>query len=306
MTLEHAPEVHPGFWKSWLIASRPKTLPAAAAPVILGSAAAFADGSFRLGPALAALAGALLLQIGANIANDYFDFKKGADAGARLGPLRVTQSGLLTPRQVLGGIVVVFLLAALIGVYLVLVAGTPVALMGILSIMAALAYTGGPYPLGYNGMGEVFVFIFFGLVATCGTYFVQTLTVSAGALYAAISIGLLISAILVVNNLRDLESDRISGKRTQAVRLGERGSLREYNTLLLLAYAALGFSVFSRAVTPWALLALLSAPRAWMLTRQVAVKRGRELNQSLADTGQLVLLFGVLYSIGLVVSRLVR
>jgi len=178
--------------------------------------------------------------------------------------------------------------------------------MGMLSIMAALAYTGGPYPLGYNGLGEVFVFIFFGLVATCGTYFVQTLTVSAGVLFAAISIGLLISAILVVNNLRDLESDRVSGKRTQAVRLGERGSLREYNTLLLLAYLVLGFSVFTQAVTIWALLALLSAPRAWMLTRQVAANRGRALNKSLADTGQLVLLFGVLYSIGLVISRLVR
>jgi len=306
MTLEQVPDVHPGFLKSWLIASRPKTLPAAAAPAILGSAAAFADGSFHLGPALAALAGALLLQIGANVANDYFDYKHGADAGARLGPLRVTQSGLLTPRQVVGGIVVVFGLAALIGVYLISVAGTPVAVMGMLSIMAALAYTGGPYPLGYNGLGEVFVFIFFGLVATCGTYFVQTLTVSAGVLFAAISIGLLISAILVVNNLRDLESDRVSGKRTQAVRLGERGSLREYNTLLLLAYLALGFSVFTRAVTIWALLALLSAPRAWMLTRQVAANRGRALNKSLADTGQLVLLFGVLYSLGLVISRLLR
>ena len=306
MTLEHAPEIHPGFWKAWLIAARPKTLPAAAAPVILGVAAAFADGSFRLGPALATLAGALLLQIGANIANDYFDYKKGADAGARLGPLRVTQAGLLTPRQVLVGIVVVFGLAALIGVYLILVAGTPVALMGILSIMAALAYTGGPYPLGYNGLGEVFVFIFFGLVATCGTYFIQTLTVSAGALFAAISIGLLICAILVVNNFRDMESDRISGKRTQAVRLGERGSLREYNTLLLLAYIVVGFSVFTRAVTPWTLLVLLSAPRAWLLTRQVAVKRGRELNQSLADTGQLVLFFALLYSVGLVISRLLN
>jgi len=306
MTLEHLPAEHPGFWKSWLIASRPKTLPAAAAPAILGSAAAFADGSFQLGPALAALVGALLLQIGANIANDYFDYRHGADAGARLGPLRVTQSGLLTPRQVIAGIVAVFGLAALIGVYLITVAGMPVAVMGMLSIMAALAYTGGPYPLGYNGLGEVFVFIFFGLVATCGTYFVQTLTVSAGVLFAAISIGLLISAILVVNNLRDLESDRVSGKRTQAVRLGERGSLREYNTLLLLAYVVLGFSVFTQAVTTLALLALLSAPRAWMLTRQVATNRGRALNKSLADTGQLVLLFGVLYSIGLVISRLVR
>ncbi|MFA5837828.1 MAG: 1,4-dihydroxy-2-naphthoate polyprenyltransferase [Bellilinea sp.] len=306
MTLEQLPAEHPGFWRSWLIAARPKTLPAAAAPVILGSAVAFAEGGFRLGPALAALAGALLLQIGANFANDYFDYKKGADTAARLGPLRVTQSGLLTAHQVIGGMIVVFGLAALIGGYLIAVGGWPVVVIGLLSIMAALAYTGGPYPLGYNGLGEVFVFIFFGLAATCGTYFVQTGAVSAPVLYAAISIGLLISAILVVNNLRDIETDRASGKRTQAVRLGERGSLREYNTLLALAYGGLVFSVITRAVSPWALLAFGSAPRAFSLARQVAVTRGRELNRLLGATGQLVLLFSILYSIGLVVSGLLR
>ena len=306
MTLEQLPAEHPGFWRSWLIAARPKTLPAAAAPVILGSAVAFAEGGFRPGPALAALAGALLLQIGANFANDFFDYKKGADTSARLGPLRVTQSGLLSGRQVVAGMAVVFGLAALIGIYLIMAGGWPVAVIGLLSVMAALAYTGGPYPLGYNGLGEVFVFIFFGLVATCGTTYVQTGTVSAAALYAAISIGLLISAILVVNNLRDIETDRASGKRTQAVRLGEHGSLREYNTLLGLAYAGLAFSVVTRAVSPWALLAFGSAPLAISLARQVAVTRGRELNRLLGATGQLVLLFSVLYSVGLVVSGLLR
>jgi 1,4-dihydroxy-2-naphthoate octaprenyltransferase len=198
----------------------------------------------------------------------------------------------------------VFGLAALIGAYLIAVGGWPVAVIGLLSIMAALAYTGGPYPLGYNGLGEVFVFIFFGLAATCGTYYVQTGTVSAAALYAAISVGLLISAILVVNNLRDVETDRASGKRTQAVRLGERGSLREYNTLLALAYGGLAFAVITRVVTPWALLAFGSAPQALRLARQVAVTRGRELNRLLGATGQLVLLFSILYSIGLLVSGL--
>src|SRR5574340_1814184 len=196
MTLEEVPAEHPGFWKAWLIASRPRTLPAAASPVILGSAVAFADGTFRLWPALAALAGGLLLQIGANISNDYFDFKKGADTAARVGPVRVTQSGLLTPRQVIAGMIVVFSLAALIGVYLIIEGGWPLAVMGAAAILAALAYTGGPYPLGYNGLGEVFVFIFFGLVATLGSYYVQAHTVSAAALYASISIGLLIVAIL--------------------------------------------------------------------------------------------------------------
>jgi len=305
MTLEELPAEHPGFWKSWLIAARPKTLPAATAPVILGSAAAFADGSFKMLPALAALAVALLLQIGANIANDYFDYKKGADAGERFGPLRVTQSGLLTPRQVRNGMLAVFGAAALIGLYLVWLIGWPGLVIGGLSIMAALAYTGGPYPLAYNGLGEVFVFIFFGLVGTCGTYYVQAQMVTGGVLFAAICVGLLISAILVVNNLRDLDRDRAAGKHTQAVRLGEKGSVREYSTLLLLAYLVLGFAAFTRAVTLWSLLALISAPRAYSMARTVAVTRGRELNRTLADTGQLVLLFSLLYSLGLVISRLV-
>lgn len=305
MTLEQMPAEHPGFWKSWLIASRPKTLPAAASPVILGSAVAFTDGAFQPGPALAALAGALLLQIGANISNDYFDFKKGADTGARVGPLRVTQSGLLTPGQVVAGMVVVFGLAALIGLYLIRAAGWPVAVLGALAILSALAYTGGPYPLGYNGLGEVFVFLFFGLAATCGTYYVQAGTVSGGALFAALSIGLLIVAILVVNNLRDIETDRASGKHTQAVRLGEQGTVREYTLMLLLAYALLGFAVLRGYVTSWGLLAFLSVPLAWKIRAQVAVTRGRALNALLAATGSLVLIFALLYSLGLVISRLI-
>lgn len=305
MTLEQMPAEHPGYWKAWLIASRPKTLPAAAAPVILGSAVAFADGTFRLWPALAALAGALLLQIGANFSNDYFDFKKGADTAARVGPLRVTQSGLLTQRQIIAGMVVVFGLAALIGVYLIFAAGWAVAVMGGLAIVAALAYTGGPYPLGYNGLGEVFVFIFFGLVATCGTYYVQAGTVSGGAMFAAISIGLLIVAILVVNNLRDIETDRASGKRTQAVRLGEHGAVREYTLLLILAYGVLGFAVLRGHVTAWALLAFVSAPVAVKTRTQVAATRGRALNPLLAATGRLALIFSLLYSLGLVISRFI-
>lgn len=303
MTLEQMPAEHPGFWKAWLIASRPKTLPAAASPVILASAVAFADGSFRLWPALAALAGGLLLQIGANVSNDYFDFKKGADTAARVGPVRVTQSGLLTPRQVITGMIVIFGLAALIGVYLIIEGGWPLAVMGGLAILAALAYTGGPYPLGYNGLGEVFVFIFFGLVATLGTYYVQAGTVSAGAVYAAISIGLLIVAILVVNNLRDIATDRASGKRTQAVRLGESRTVREYTTVVVLAYAVLGFAVFRDAVTPWALAAFLSVPYAIKIRGEVAVTRGRALNALLAATGRLVLIFALLYSLGLIISR---
>ena len=303
MTLEELPAEHPGFWKSWLVAARPKTLPASASPAILGSAVAFADGVFRPGPALAALAVSLLLQIGANISNDYFDYKKGADTAARVGPVRVTQARLLTPRQVVAGMLVVFGLAALLGVYLISVSGWPALVIGAAAILTALAYTGGPYPLGYNGLGEVFVFIFFGLAAVCGTYFVQAGAVSAAAVYAAISAGLLVVNILVVNNLRDIETDRASGKRTQAVRLGESGSVLEYTIVLILAYAVLGLAVLSRAVSPWALLAILSLPLAWRLRGKVAVTRGRALNRLLAETGQLVLVFSLLYSLGLVVSR---
>ncbi|MEW6649442.1 MAG: 1,4-dihydroxy-2-naphthoate octaprenyltransferase, partial [Chloroflexota bacterium] len=190
-----------GFWRVWLLAARPRTLPAAAAPVLVGSAAAFADGIFRPLPAIAALLGALLLQIGANIANDYFDFKKGADTSERVGPLRVMQAGLLSPRQVIGGMVVVFGLAALVGIYLIAVAGLPVLVIGVVSILAALAYTGGPYPLAYHGLGELFVLLFFGLAAVCGTYYVQARALNAVAVWSALPVGLLAMAILTVNNL---------------------------------------------------------------------------------------------------------
>ena len=216
------------YTQRWLIASRPKTLPAATVPVIVGTAAAFKDNVFQFGPALAALLGALLIQIGANFANDVFDYKKGADTAERLGPTRVTQAGMLSPGQVYAGMVVVFGLATLIGVYLVLVAGWAVILIGVFSILAALAYTGGPFPLGYNGLGDIFVFIFFGLVAVCGTYFVQAGTLGALAWWGALPVGFLATAILVVNNLRDVKTDRIAGKKTLAVRFGESGARAEY------------------------------------------------------------------------------
>ncbi len=293
----------PGFWRAWLLAARPRTLPAAAAPVLVGSAAAYADDAFRLLPALAALLGALLLQIGANIANDYFDFKKGADTSERVGPLRVTQAGLLSPRQVIGGMVVVFGLAALVGVYLIAVAGLPVLVIGVVSIIAALAYTGGPYPLAYHGLGELFVLLFFGLAAVSGTYYVQAQAWSAALLWSALPVGLLAVAILTVNNLRDIATDRVSGKRTLAVRMGERSAVRAYGLWLGLAYLMLLAGVLSVALPAATLLAWISLPRAVMLYRQVSVLRGRALNALLAKTGQLELLFALLFSLGLAISR---
>lgn len=285
----------------WLLAARPKTLPAAAAPVVAGTAVAALDHQFQFGPALAALLAALLLQIGANIANDVFDFHKGADNEQRLGPLRVTQAGLLTPRQVLTGMWLTFGLAALLGGYLAWVAGWPVIVIGLASIAAAIAYTGGPFPLGYHGLGDLFVFIFFGLVAVGGTYYVQAGSLSPLAVWTGVPLGLLITAILVVNNLRDLETDRATGKRTLAVRLGESGARLEYVLCLLGAYLTpLLLWIFGLAPA-WANLAWLSLPWGMRLVRVIYTVKGRGLNQALAGTGQLALRYAFFYALGLLI-----
>jgi 1,4-dihydroxy-2-naphthoate octaprenyltransferase len=191
-------------WNTWMLAIRPRTLPAAAAGVIMGSALAWRDGFFRLDAAFACLLTALLLQIGSNLANDVFDFERGTDTPERLGPVRVTQAGLLTPSQIKVGLAVVFALAALFGLYLAWLGGWPIIIIGIAAILSAIAYTGGPFPLGYYGLGDLFVFIFFGLASVAGTYYVQAGFVSAAAWWMSIPPGLIITAILVVNNLRDL------------------------------------------------------------------------------------------------------
>lgn len=291
-------------YQIWFLAARPKTLPAAASPVILGSALAFADGRFHLWAALATLLAALLLQIGANLANDVFDFHKGADARQRLGPMRVTQAGLLTPRQVMLGMWVVFGLAALLGVYLVWLAGWPILAAGLAAIAAALAYTGGPYPYGYHALGEVFVFIFFGLVAVCGTYYIQAQQLSAAVVIASLSMGFLIVAILVVNNLRDIHSDRNSGKMTLAVRLGERNTRIEYSLCLLGAYLVSLVMWLGGYSSIWVMLSWLSLPLAWRMTRFIWRQTGRPLNEALAGTGRLTLVYALLFSFGLVLQVL--
>ncbi len=285
--------------RPWLLASRPKTLPAAAAPVLVGTALAWQLGGFRPGPALAALAGALLLQIGANLANDVYDYQQGADTADRLGPLRVTQAGLLAPAQVKTGMWLVFGLASLCGLYLVLAAGWPVVVIGLCSILAAIAYTGGPYPLGYHGLGEWFVFIFFGLAGVMGTCYVQALRLSWTALWAAVCMGLLTAAILVVNNLRDIVTDRAAGKRTLAARFGAAWARREYLALLVTAYLIPPALALVGAASPAVLLSWLSLPLALHLVHFVFTQEGRPLNLALARTGQLELLFGVLFALGL-------
>lgn len=287
----------------WWLAIRPRTLPAAAAPVIVGSALAFYDHAFQFLPALAALLGALLLQIGANLANDVFDFKKGADTHERLGPPRVTQTGLLAPNQVLIGMAIVFALAALIGLYLIYVGGWVILVIGILAILCAIAYTGGPFPLGYLGLGEIFVFLFFGLAAVCGTYYVQAGTVSSLAWLAAIPIGLLACAILVVNNLRDIDTDRAAGKKTLAVRFGVNATKWEYRILLAFAYLIPLTFIFFDFELLWVLLAWGSLPLARPMLFLVQNERGRALNAALAGTARLEFVYALLFALGFILAR---
>lgn len=284
----------------WLLAARPRTLPAAASPVLVGIALAVAGGRFRFGPALAALLAALLLQVGANIANDVFDFHRGADTSARQGPLRVTQAGLLAPGQVLAGMWVTFALAGMLGLYLTLVAGWPILLVGIASITAAILYTGGPLPFGYYGLGDLFVFIFFGPVAVCGTYYVQAGQLTPAAAWASIPIGLLTTAILVVNNLRDIETDRSAGKMTLAVRLGASGARLEYLLCVGGAYLVPLLMWVLGIASGWVMLSWLSLPLLLPLVRMIYREVGKPLNRALAGTGQFELVYAILFSIGLI------
>jgi len=286
----------------WVLAARPKTLPAAAAGVVAGTALAVHDGQFRFGPAFAALCVALLLQIGSNLANDVYDYERGADAGERHGPMRVTQSQLLTPEQVKLGMWVVFGISAGMGLYLAFVAGWIVILIGLAAILSAIAYTGGPFPLGYYGLGDLFVFIFFGVAAVAGTYFVQAGSVSVQAWWMSLPIGWLIVDILVVNNLRDIRTDREAGKHTLAVRFGERGTRAQYIILLIASYLLLPIlAIFG--ILPWtSLLVWLSLPLAWHTLQVVFEKSGPPLNEALAGTGRIALVYSLLFFVGMLLG----
>ncbi|MEZ4302101.1 MAG: 1,4-dihydroxy-2-naphthoate polyprenyltransferase [Polyangiaceae bacterium] len=297
-----APGVRPGSFGAWLLASRPATLTAAVVPVVLGTAVAHALGDFKKGPAIAALLGAMLIQIATNFANDVFDAEKGADTEERLGPTRAVQAGLLTPRQVRTGMLVTIALAVMAGLYLTFEAGWPVVAIGVASILSGVAYTGGPYPLGYHGLGDVFVMLFFGFVAVCGTVFVETGSVPLLAVLASIPAGGIATCILVVNNLRDRHTDVKAGKRTLAVRLGRAGVLIEYALLALISYSV-PVALAAQHQKPWLLLPLASFPVAALLFRRIVRSEGKELNPCLAGTARLLLLFGVLFAVGLVLSR---
>jgi 1,4-dihydroxy-2-naphthoate octaprenyltransferase len=290
-----------GSARAWWVAIRPATLGAAIAPVLVGTALAARDGVFRLGPALAALAGGVLIQIGTNLTNDADDFLRGADTAARVGPVRATQSGLLTLRQVRTGAWVAFGAAALLGVYLIVEAGWVIAVLGAAAIAAGLTYTGGPWPLGYHGLGDVCVFAFFGVAAVSGTYYVQAMAITGAAFLLSVAMGALATAILVVNNVRDVETDAAAGTRTLPVRLGARFGRWEYRVLVALAYGVPAVMWQRDGAHPWLLLPLVSLPRAVQLARMVATARnGAPLNTALRGTAQLELLFAALFAIGLV------
>jgi 1,4-dihydroxy-2-naphthoate octaprenyltransferase len=289
----------PGSSRAWILAARPATLTAAFAPVAVGSACAWHVGGFRWDAALAALVGAFLIQIATNFANDMFDFQKGADTEERLGPTRAAQAGLLTVGQLRRGIIVTFALAIGIGIYLTWIAGPAVIVIGLASMAAGLAYTGGPFPLAYNGLGDVFVLAFFGFVAVCGTAFVQALFVPDIAWAASVPIGALATAILVVNNVRDFEGDARAGKTTLVVRFGRQGGVREYAFLLVAAYATPLFMFLLGWTSAWVCLPLVTILWAARLFASVVSDRGVALNQTLAWTAKLLSLFGVLFAIGI-------
>ena len=287
----------------WAMAIRPRTLPTAIAPVVVGSAAAAAVGKFHLPAALAALAGALLLQIGVNLANDYFDFVKGVDTAERVGPIRVTQSGLIPPSQVRMAMAVSLALAGLIGLYLIRVGGAPILTIGVAAIVSALCYSGGPFPLASRALGDLFVFIFYGPVAVCGTYYVQAFSVSPLVILLSVQMGCLITAVLVVNNLRDRQTDQNAGKITMAVALGPKRSVVEYRFLILVAYLLVFAAWIAGWVSAWGLLPVAAFPKALQLFAEVRPETPpSRMNQALARTAVHALIFAALAGAGVVLS----
>ena len=300
--------------EAWLMAARPHTLPAAAAPVVVGTGLAVHEGVFAALPALAAFLGAALIQIGTNFANDYYDAVKGVDTDDREGFTRVTQSGLIPPNDVKRATYATFGLAVLVGVYLVAVGGLPILVVGLASVVSGFAYAGGPFPLGSHGLGDLFVFVFFGLVAVMGTFYVQAASLVAGvplgippetvtwsAFLASLPVAAISTNILVVNNVRDLETDREAGKKTLAVLVGYRASRAEYVGMTALAYVVPVYFWVSDAFGPTVLLPLLTLPYAAVVTRTMLTERsGDALNPALEQTGKLLAAHSALFALGMV------
>jgi 1,4-dihydroxy-2-naphthoate polyprenyltransferase len=292
-----------GTVKLWLLAARPRTLPAAVAPVLVGTSLAATQDDFSVLPFLAALIGSVFIQIGTNLSNDYSDARRGADTEERLGPVRVTAGGLMPPKRVLVGTYVAFGIAVTAGLYLAAVAGWELLVVGAASILAGVLYTGGPRPYGYEGLGELFVFVFFGLVAVVGSFYVQTEDLIWEAFALAVPVGLLAAAILVVNNVRDIDTDARAGKRTLAVKLGRDGARLLFAGMITVAFAAPAATWAFGGLTAWVLLTLAAIPLVPPLVETVFTRTdGPALNQALADTGRLLAVFSLLLSAGVLLS----
>lgn len=287
-------------FESWVIASRPKTLLAAVVPVMVGSALAYNSGFFVLLYSVIALICSLLIQIGTNYVNDLYDFIKGADSEERKGPLRVLASGLITVNEMKFGSVLIFLTAFLLGLYLVYVGGLVILVIGILSILAGIAYTAGPFPLAYNGLGDVFVFMFFGVVGTVGTYYIQAKEFTLLSILTSIPVGALVTNILVVNNFRDIEEDKAAGKYTLAVKIGKNLTRYQYIALLILSFAVPLVLFFFYNFNFWIFLPYLTIPIAFNLIKMLYTLDGQQLNKALELTAKLSALFGILFSVGLI------
>jgi 1,4-dihydroxy-2-naphthoate octaprenyltransferase len=299
-----SPPAAPSGIQIWLAAARVRTLPASVAPVLVGTALAGYLHVFHPLRFIAALIAAVFIQVGTNLSNDYSDARRGADTEDRLGPVRVTAGGLVPPQQVLIATYISFGVAVLAGIYLIAVAGWELLLVGAASILAGVLYTGGPKPYGYEGLGEVFVFLFFGIVAVAGSFFVQVEHLNWEAFALAVPVGLLAAAILVVNNVRDIDTDRRAGKRTLAVRIGRERTRDLFAAIVYGAYLLAPVTWLFGPMKPWMLLAWLTLPMAAPLVRTVRNRTdGPSLNMALANTGRLQLVFCVLLSAGLLLSR---
>jgi 1,4-dihydroxy-2-naphthoate polyprenyltransferase len=303
LSASRAAQLPRGTLRLWVVAARPRTLPAAVSPVLVGTALAGSEDVFHPLRFVAALLGSIFIQIGTNLSNDYSDARRGADTEDRLGPVRVTAGGLMPPRTVLVGTYVAFGIAVAAGAYLAAVAGWQLLVVGAASILAGVLYTGGPRPYGYEGLGELFVFLFFGLVAVNGSYYVQLERLDGLPFGLSVSVGLLVTAILVVNNLRDIETDRRVGKRTLAVRLGRERTRNLYRALLATALVLLPVTLLLWNGPAAALLGLLAAPIALRQQAVVSTRSdGPALNSALAGTGALVGVFSLLVSLGLLLA----
>ncbi|MBZ0200765.1 MAG: 1,4-dihydroxy-2-naphthoate polyprenyltransferase [Ignavibacteriaceae bacterium] len=286
--------------ESWILASRPKTLLAAVVPVMVGSALAVSENKFKLPVAIAAFLCTVLIQIGTNFINDLYDFFSGADNEKRKGPQRVLVSGLITPAEMKAGIIITFLVAFFIGLYLVSVGGIIILFVGVVSILAGIAYTAGPYPLAYHGLGDIFVFIFFGVVGTVFTHYIHTGELSTVAFWSSLPVGALITNILVINNYRDFEEDKDANKNTLVVILGRTFARYQYVFMIVLSFAIPLILFFIFKVTAWIFLPYLTLPLAYKLIKMIYTLHGTELNKTLELTAKLSALYGLLFSFGLV------